>query len=204
MVASVYFSLTDYKIVVSSGLHRAAELHRPLPPRPAVHPVALVTLRYTVLFVVLVQLVSLPLAVLLTQKVRGIAVFRTLFYLPVVVPVVATALLWRYLFNKEYGPDRRGPEVLRAAGRQLAGITRLGAGVAGHHQRLGWRAVHHHLRGGHPAHPGAAPRGCPDRRREQLAAVPVRDHPHCSRRPSSSASSPASSSRSSSSSRPSS
>jgi multiple sugar transport system permease protein len=56
------------------------------------------------MYVVIGQLFSLSLAVLLTRKVRGIHVFRTLFYLPVVVPFVASALLWRYLFNKDFGP----------------------------------------------------------------------------------------------------
>jgi multiple sugar transport system permease protein len=104
MVASLYFSLTHYKIIsapVFIGLDNFSDLftHDKLFIQSL-----WVTVRYTLLFVILVQLVSLPLAMLLTQKVRGLSIFRTLFYLPVVVPVVATALLWRYLMNKEYGP----------------------------------------------------------------------------------------------------
>src|SRR5690606_33874462 len=54
--------------------------------------------------VVLGQIVGLGLAVLLTQKVRGLTFFRTFFYLPIIVPYVASAVLWRYLYNKDYGP----------------------------------------------------------------------------------------------------
>jgi multiple sugar transport system permease protein len=35
--------------------------------------------------------------------VRGIAFFRTLFYLPSIVPAVASAVLWVWIFNSEFG-----------------------------------------------------------------------------------------------------
>jgi multiple sugar transport system permease protein len=47
--------------------------------------------------------VSLALAFLLNQKVRGIAFYRTVFYLPSIVPVVATSILWLWLLNPEIG-----------------------------------------------------------------------------------------------------
>jgi multiple sugar transport system permease protein len=47
--------------------------------------------------------VSLGLAFLLNQKVRGIAFYRTVFYLPSIVPVVATSILWLWLLNPEIG-----------------------------------------------------------------------------------------------------
>jgi multiple sugar transport system permease protein len=47
--------------------------------------------------------VSLGLAFLLNQKVRGIAIYRTVFYLPSIVPVVATSILWLWLLNPEIG-----------------------------------------------------------------------------------------------------
>lgn len=42
-------------------------------------------------------------AMLLNAKVRGQSLFRTLFYLPSVVPAVATGLLWVWILNPEYG-----------------------------------------------------------------------------------------------------
>jgi multiple sugar transport system permease protein len=48
--------------------------------------------------------VSLGLAVLLNQKVRGISVFRTTFYVPTIVGGVATAILWVYIFDPVFGP----------------------------------------------------------------------------------------------------
>ena len=48
-------------------------------------------------------LASLVLAMLLNQKVRGITVYRTIYYLPSLVPAVASAILWLWLFNPEIG-----------------------------------------------------------------------------------------------------
>jgi multiple sugar transport system permease protein/multiple sugar transport system substrate-binding protein len=48
-------------------------------------------------------LVSLGLAMLLNSKVKGMPVYRTLFYLPSLTPVVAMAVLWLFILNPESG-----------------------------------------------------------------------------------------------------
>ena len=59
---------------------------------------------YMVVFGLPVGLVaSLSIAVLLNQKLRGIAFYRTIFYLPSITPVVATSILWLWLLNPEMG-----------------------------------------------------------------------------------------------------
>jgi multiple sugar transport system permease protein len=40
---------------------------------------------------------------LLNQKVKGLPIFRTLFYLPSIVPAVASAILWQWIFNTDNG-----------------------------------------------------------------------------------------------------
>ncbi len=62
-----------------------------------------VTTIYTVVSVPLGLLFSFGLALLINQKVRGIALFRTVYYLPVIVPAVANAVLWSWIFNTEFG-----------------------------------------------------------------------------------------------------
>ena len=46
---------------------------------------------------------ALAAAMLLNMKVKGQSVFRTLTYLPTVVPAVATAILWVWILNPDYG-----------------------------------------------------------------------------------------------------
>lgn len=58
---------------------------------------------FMVLGVPLGMAISLGIAILLTQKVRGVAVWRTFFYLPSIVPMVAASILWIWIFNPESG-----------------------------------------------------------------------------------------------------
>ncbi len=47
---------------------------------------------------------SLVLAILLSQQLRGIVVYRTLFYLPTFTSGVALMILWKALYNPDFGP----------------------------------------------------------------------------------------------------
>jgi len=46
---------------------------------------------------------SMGLALLLNQRLKGMALYRTLFYLPAIVPAVASAILWIWVFNPSNG-----------------------------------------------------------------------------------------------------
>lgn len=48
-------------------------------------------------------LAALAIALLLNQKLKGMAFYRTVFYLPSITPVVATSILWLWLLNPEMG-----------------------------------------------------------------------------------------------------
>lgn len=47
---------------------------------------------------------SLALAVLLSQKIKGVVIFRTLYYLPSFTAGVALMILWKALYNPDFGP----------------------------------------------------------------------------------------------------
>jgi multiple sugar transport system permease protein len=61
------------------------------------------TLRYTVLSVPLGLLGALGVALVLNQDVRGVGYWRTLYYLPAVLPAASVALLWYWLFAPNKG-----------------------------------------------------------------------------------------------------
>ncbi|WP_374019839.1 sugar ABC transporter permease [Paenibacillus thiaminolyticus] len=46
---------------------------------------------------------SLLIALLLNTKVKGINYYRTIFYLPSIIPIVASALLWTWMLNPDFG-----------------------------------------------------------------------------------------------------
>ncbi len=47
--------------------------------------------------------VALGLALLLNLDVKGMSVYRTIFYLPSIMPAVASAVVWGYVFDAQYG-----------------------------------------------------------------------------------------------------
>lgn len=62
-----------------------------------------VTLKYALMYLPLEVACGIGLAVLMNLKLKGIGVFRTLFYMPSVVPQVAAAMVWVWMLNKRYG-----------------------------------------------------------------------------------------------------
>lgn len=61
------------------------------------------TFLFTILSVPTGLVLSFCLAMLVNLKVRGIALFRVIYYLPSIVPLVASAVLWAWIFNTEFG-----------------------------------------------------------------------------------------------------
>ncbi|GCE31310.1 ABC transporter [Dictyobacter alpinus] len=70
-------------------------------------PLTYYSLSRTLLFMVITVPVSiiggLGLAVLVNRQFKGIGIFRTIFYLPSVVPIVAAAIIWRSVFARDTG-----------------------------------------------------------------------------------------------------
>ncbi len=61
------------------------------------------TLKFSALYVPAVVGISLVLAVMLNRKLRGVEVFRTVYFLPTVTSAVATALVWNMIYGKDTG-----------------------------------------------------------------------------------------------------
>jgi multiple sugar transport system permease protein len=62
-----------------------------------------VTAYYAALAVPLGQIAALAVAMLMNTKVRGIGVFRTIYYVPTLVGGVTMAAIWEWLLDKDYG-----------------------------------------------------------------------------------------------------
>lgn len=58
---------------------------------------------YTILAVPIQLVISFALALALTQNIKGRDVYRSGFYLPIIVPLVASAVVWQRVFHPEYG-----------------------------------------------------------------------------------------------------
>lgn len=112
MIASLWFSLTDWSIYGDAqfiGLDNYREIFT---EDDLVRKSLVATLYFAFLSVPLTLLLGFGIALLLNQNVRGRALFRTIFYLPVLVPAVANTILWLWLFNPDFGLFNSGLEQL--------------------------------------------------------------------------------------------
>lgn len=102
-LASLYYSFTDFRILEAPRWVGLGNYERMLND-PLFWKSLGNTLYLTVIGIPLAVMTALGIAMLLNVKrIVGIGVFRTIFYLPVVVPSVASALLWIWLLNPQYG-----------------------------------------------------------------------------------------------------
>ncbi len=102
MAISLGLSLTKWDILTAPqyvGLANFANLWRD----PLFWTALRNTLAYTLLTVPLSLAGSLTLALLLNRRVPAVSVFRALFYLPELMPTVATAIIWTWLLNTHFG-----------------------------------------------------------------------------------------------------
>jgi len=102
MVASLLLSFTEYNLLrppVWIGL----ENYREMFTEELFWQAFRVSSIYSVVSVPLGLMLALGLAVLLNHKMRGRMLFRSIYYLPTVISGVGVAMLWRWLFNAEFG-----------------------------------------------------------------------------------------------------
>jgi multiple sugar transport system permease protein len=102
MLASLVLSFTTFDVLSDPrwvGLQNYQRL--------TTDDVVQVTLANTAIFTLMVVpaqiVVSLGLALLLNLPLRGIGLFRTFYYLPSVVPAIASALVWILVLNPDFG-----------------------------------------------------------------------------------------------------
>lgn len=102
ILSAFYYSLTDYSIFkpeVFVGLKNYITLFQ-----DKNFPLSIGNTAYMAFFGLPVRLVvALLLALLLSQSLKGMPIFRTIYYLPTLVPVVASAMLFIWVMNPEYG-----------------------------------------------------------------------------------------------------
>lgn len=99
---SLYYSLCDYSVLsppVYIGFGNYIDL--------ATDRIFLKSVWNTIVFAFMVlplsTVLSILLAVLISSARIGRPLFRTLFFLPALVPLVAMGILWSWIFNSDYG-----------------------------------------------------------------------------------------------------
>lgn len=105
ILSSLYLSFTKYSIVESSrwvGLLNYKAIFKGFEPN--FFNSVKVTVLFTMLAVPLNIIIALATALLLNiKKIRGVTIFRTAFFLPALIPVVATTIGWAWVFHPKFG-----------------------------------------------------------------------------------------------------
>lgn len=102
ILASLYYSFCEYRVLSPPkwvGLRNYVELFT---DRDYFLP-SLANTAFMFIELPIALVLSVGIALLLNQRLRGIALFRTIYYMPSVVPTVAASILWLWLLNPEYG-----------------------------------------------------------------------------------------------------
>jgi multiple sugar transport system permease protein len=112
-LSSVCLSFTRYNIVTPPVWVGLANYRTLLSGDPLFWKSLGVTFRYALAAVPLSIVAGVALALMLNLKLRGIGLYRTIFYLPSVVPSVATSVVFLWILNPEIGLINR---LLRVVG----------------------------------------------------------------------------------------
>jgi len=136
MVASLYLSFTKYAIGGTPQFIGLDNFGRALSGKDDLFwPSMGRTVEYAVVMVPIGIGLSLLAATLLNQGLKGTAVYRTLFFLPSLTPVVAAAVIWRWLYQPDFGAINwllweigvdQGPRWLTTPGTALPSLMLIG------------------------------------------------------------------------------
>lgn len=102
MVASLALSLTDWQVGGRPSFV-GTENYATLADDALFWKSLSATTYYTLGAVPLSLVVAFAVAMLLNQRVRGLPLWRTVFYLPTLVPAIANVVLWIWIFNPDFG-----------------------------------------------------------------------------------------------------
>ena len=114
VITLFYMSFTDWNIFGTANWVGLENFSRLLGDG-SFHVALWNTIYYSLLHIPLTIVVALGLALLLNNKLRGVAFFRTAAFFPYITSIVAIAVVWNLLFSPEYGPIN---EFLRFVGIQ--------------------------------------------------------------------------------------
>ena len=103
MIASFYLSLTKYEVIEPPQFIGLKNYIYLLTVDPAFWPSVQVTALYVLITVPLSLAIALGVALLLNQPLRLRGLFRTIFFLPSLLPATASAIVWIYIFHPHYG-----------------------------------------------------------------------------------------------------
>lgn len=103
MIASLVLSFADYPVITAAKWVGLANYNKLFTDDKLVWQALKVTLTYSAGAVPLILTLSFLVALLLNQGIRGVRIYRTIYYMPTVISGVPVAVLWLWLLNPQFG-----------------------------------------------------------------------------------------------------
>ena len=102
-LASLYFSFTEYN-VFQSPLWVGISNFKTLFTEDDLFKVSLYNTFYYAVFSIIASMIAgITIAIFLNSKIKGLSIYRTIYFLPSILPLVASSVLWVWLLNPLYG-----------------------------------------------------------------------------------------------------
>lgn len=105
MIFSLYWSMTDFNVFRSVTNFIGLDNYRNMFGSSELYfkDAVKATGYYSILNVPASILFSFSVALMLSSSIRGRGIFRSIFYLPSIIPAVASCMVWVWLLNQQYG-----------------------------------------------------------------------------------------------------
>jgi ABC-type sugar transport system permease subunit len=103
LVTAAYHAFTDWNGLTPATWTGLENFRYLLTRDPTFWPSLRATGYFVLLMVPATLIAGLALAVLVNRRLPGVRIFRTMFYLPVVLPSIAVIALWKYIYDPQYG-----------------------------------------------------------------------------------------------------
>ncbi len=103
MIASIVLSFSDWSVTGTTSWIGTENFQRLFGDDALFRQSAQVTLTYAFVSVPLQIIVAMALALLLNEKVKGLPIFRTIFYVPSTVTLIASSMIWLWMYNPDFG-----------------------------------------------------------------------------------------------------
>ena len=99
---SIYMSFYNWPLLGQKVLIGFQNYMKAFGDKKFIHSL-LFTLQYAVLVTPMLFITAFIMAILVNQKFRGVGIFRTIYFLPVVISMTASSDIWLWIYNELYG-----------------------------------------------------------------------------------------------------
>lgn len=103
MIYSFYLSLCKYNMIEAPQFIGAENYLYLIRDDPSFWPSVKVTMVYALVQIPLSLSISLGIAMLLNNQVKALGVFRTVYYLPSLLPATSSVIIWVWIFHPRFG-----------------------------------------------------------------------------------------------------